>query len=134
MYVTTLKLLATIKRIKKVHFGFINPKFVLKIFEWISQGCISNIMLHLKNSSNLELKLSVKCAVYDAILTAIKPRCNSLGLDMTFNSFGKKLAIASKILKDEFSYTPPQVSSIVTSQYSDIPKLYRNKKRLRKVT
>ncbi|KAL7066016.1 putative telomerase reverse transcriptase [Cryptosporidium serpentis] len=135
MYVTALKLLATIKRIKKVHFGFINPKFVLKIFEWISQGCISNIMLHLKkNSSNLELKLSVKCAIYDAIWTAIKPRCNSLGLDVTFNSFGKKLAIASKLLKDEFSYIPPQASSIITSQYSDIPKLYRsNKKRLREV-
>lgn len=130
VYIGILKLLSTFKRIKKIHQGFINPRFLVKVLEWISNACCYNIYSYKKQLPNkYQWNLLIKCAVYDSIITCLNSRYKSLGIDDFFISYRIKYQQYSSILNKKFNIYPRSSLSIIKEHYLDLPKLYRIKKK-----
>ncbi|POM83158.1 Telomerase ribonucleoprotein complex - RNA binding domain protein [Cryptosporidium meleagridis] len=130
VYIGILKLLSTFKRIKKIHQGFINPKFLVKVLEWISNACCYNIYSYKKQLPNkYQWNLLIKCAVYDSIITCLNSRYKALGIDDFFKSYRIKYQQYSSILNKKFNIYPRSSFSIIKEHLLDLPKLYRIKKK-----
>lgn len=129
MYIGTLKLLSTFKRIKKIHQGFINPKFLVKVLEWISNAFCYNIYSYKKQLPNkYQWSLLIKCAVYDSIITCLNSRHKVLGITEFFKSYKMKYHHHSLILKKKYNFYPKSSFSIIREHNLDLPKVYRTKK------
>lgn len=129
-YIGTLKLLSTFKRIKKIHQGFVNPKFLVKVLEWISDACCCNIYSYKKQLANRnQWSLLIKCAVYDSIVTCLYPRHKALGVSNLFRSYKTKLHIYSSILKKDFDLHPQSSLSIIREHRLELPSVYRRPKK-----
>ncbi|OII71915.1 telomerase reverse transcriptase [Cryptosporidium ubiquitum] len=130
MYIGTLKIISTFKRIKKIHQGFINPKFLVKVLEWISNAFCYNIYFYKKQLPNkYQWNLLIKCAVYDSIITCINSRHKVLGITDFFKSYKMKYNHHSSILKKKFNFCPMSSFSIIREHNLDLPKVYRIKKK-----
>ncbi|KAJ1607968.1 SDA1-like protein [Cryptosporidium canis] len=130
MYIGVLKLLSTFKRIKKIHRGFINPKFLVKVLDWISSACHYNIYSYKKHLPNSKQWDSlIRCAVHSSVIASLNSRHKVLGISDFFKSTKTKYNIHSSILKKEFDYNPGDPFSIVREHSLELPKMYRIKKK-----
>ena len=130
VYIGILKLLYTMKRIKKIHEGFINSNFITKVIEWISKGCNHNIYMYKKKLDNNYLwKLLIKCAIYDSILTCIKPRYKFFGLNYIYNKYNRKYIHCLNTLNTKHNYFPAKSSIIIKENLHGLPKIYRTNKK-----
>lgn len=128
-YIGTLKLLLTFKRIKKIHQGFVNPKFLAKVLEWISNACCCSIFSYNRQLANRnQWSLLIKCAVYDSIVTCLHSRHKALGISELFRSYKTKLHAHSSILKKEFNLHPQSSLSIIKEHRLELPSIHRLKK------
>lgn len=121
------------KRIRKVHQGFLNSNFLAKIIEWISIGCNYNIYLYKKQLPNhYQWKILIKCAIYDSILACINSRYKAIGLIDIFKLYKKKYNYYSLILKKRFNYIPQRSSFIIKNHINELPRIYRIKNKCNK--